>query len=192
MSYKIDKYKIFYYHPFELIEAEVAVDGHDPIYCILDLNNEAAGIRSFSKEYCEAERQSLGSDPYDFEVHLLSEEDREELAKELKMYHEKFSHEYVLDQWMIPTKKYVVIEICERAVLSVTERKVLEPAIEHANHLLEKHAEACNVELEEEKNAYGHEWQPAAKESTCAWANWRGQHWDAHVIEVDSYEGEIL
>ena len=79
--------------------------------------------------------------------------------------------------------KYLVIEIYERDICSVTECNTLDDAIETANRLLEEQVGSANYVAEfNAGEGVNDEWQPATADRHNAWCNWRG-NWDAHIIQ---------
>ena len=78
--------------------------------------------------------------------------------------------------------QYLVIEIYERNVCSVTACNTIDNAIETANHLLEKQVGHANYVAEfNAGEGIDDEWQPATTDRHNAWCNWRG-NWDAHIV----------
>lgn len=81
--------------------------------------------------------------------------------------------------------KYVVVEIIERDVMSLSFCKSISAAVKTANALLENRARTVNRygEFVHDEGA-SDEWGRASEESPCAWCNWR-DNWDAHIIILD-------
>lgn len=79
--------------------------------------------------------------------------------------------------------KYLVVEVFEREVCSVTKCDTLDEAIATANRLLQDHIRFINY-VAEFGNGEGVDgkWQPATAERHNAWCNWRGD-WDAYIVQ---------
>lgn len=89
---------------------------------------------------------------------------------------------------------YVVIEITEREISSITPCASKEEGIEIANRLLKKLIEG-DYELDmhtlAEDGAVGDDYMEATDDEPCAWCNLENRNWDAHVCEVDALCGAI-
>lgn len=87
---------------------------------------------------------------------------------------------------------YVVIEITERDISSITPCASKEEGIEIANRLLEKLIEE-DYELDmhtlAEDGAVGDDYMEASVDNPCAWCNLENRNWDAHVCKVEALYG---
>lgn len=87
---------------------------------------------------------------------------------------------------------YVVIEITERDICSITPCASKEEGIEIANRLLRKLIEE-DYELDmhtlAEDGAVGDDYMEASDDEPCAWCNLENRNWDAHVCKVEALYG---
>lgn len=87
---------------------------------------------------------------------------------------------------------YVVIEITERDISSITPCTSKEEGIEIANRLLRKLIEE-DYELDmhtlAEDGAVGDDYMEASDDEPCAWCNLENRNWDAHVCKVEALYG---
>lgn len=79
--------------------------------------------------------------------------------------------------------EFLVIEMYERDICSITLCGTMDEAVDTANELLKAHMKECNRADEfgsgEDKGA---EWQCASESNLNAWCNYRG-NWDAHIVQ---------
>lgn len=79
-------------------------------------------------------------------------------------------------------EKIVVVEICERELIGVTECVSVKMAVEIANELLKNHLKEFG-RLDEFENGAGEsdEWNLATEDNRNAWSN-ASVNWDAHIF----------
>lgn len=85
-------------------------------------------------------------------------------------------------------KKYLVVEVDERDVVSTYILDTEELAREKANELLRAHIVDIGYldEFEGREHDGGYDWSLAGEDNNSeAWCNLAGRNWDAHICEVE-------
>ena len=82
--------------------------------------------------------------------------------------------------------KYLVIEVCDREVFSVSICETLDDSIEIANDLLMKQMsdDVDSIKMFETGKDESGSWQRASSSNLNAWCNLHSQEWDCFIWEV--------